>query len=73
MPKPRYVPPCEVRYCRDREGQVHPATEWIHINGRTLMACATCAYKAFGLPSPSTVARQRRREMERLQEVLPDA
>lgn len=70
--KPRYQPLCQM-HCQDRDGFGRPATEYIHVYGKTLFVCAACARAAFGLPSPATVARRRKRNMERLQEVLGDA
>lgn len=69
MTKPRYQPFC-ARNCRDERDMPRAASEWVHIDGRTMFVCAQCARHLFGLPSPATVQRIRRRLLERMQESM---
>jgi hypothetical protein len=69
--KPRYVPDCALG-CVDLNGRRRAASEWIHIDGMTRFVCGVCARLLFGLPAESTLERRRRRDVERMQEELPN-
>jgi ribosome-binding protein aMBF1 (putative translation factor) len=70
MPKPpRYQLRC-AQFCQDARGNYRDGVEWVHIYGRTLWVCGSCADelgKGAGIKTTSQKRRETRQREDRQQ------